>query len=113
MPVPQSRAEWHCLAAELHYATGHFIHGEHVATRGGRFTVVNPATAEPLCEVAAGDATEVERPLLRGARAQRQEKSPMSSAKKDFSCPLQRTPSRASCPSGTVIQVCLGYMKCG
>ncbi len=56
MSVPQSRAEWHRLASELRYSTGHYIHGEHVPARAGRFTVVNPATAEPLCEVAAGDA---------------------------------------------------------
>ena len=72
MPVPQSRAEWHCLAAELHYATGHFIHGEHVATRGGRFTVVNPATAEPLCVVAAGDATDIDAAVASGRRAFRE-----------------------------------------
>ena len=31
MSVPQSRAEWHRLASELRYSTGHFIHGDHVA----------------------------------------------------------------------------------
>ncbi len=72
MSVPQSRAEWHRLASELRYSTGHYIHGEHVPARAGRFTVVNPATAEPLCEVAAGDATDIDAAVASGRRAFRE-----------------------------------------
>ena len=60
MSLPQSHAEWHRLASELRYSTGHFIHGEHQAGSGACFTVVNPATAQPLCDVAAGGAAEVD-----------------------------------------------------
>jgi gamma-glutamyl-gamma-aminobutyraldehyde dehydrogenase len=69
MPVPQSRAEWHRLASGLRYSTGHFIDGEHVADGVRRFTVVNPATAEPLCEVAAGDTTDIDLAVASGLRA--------------------------------------------
>jgi len=72
MSVPQSRAEWHRLASELRYSTGHFIHGEHVPARAARFTVVNPATTEPLCEVAAGDATDIDAAVASGQRAFRE-----------------------------------------
>ena len=52
--------EWHARAARLKYAAGHFIDGEHVDSQaGGRFRVVNPATGDPLCEVSAGTAAEV------------------------------------------------------
>ena len=72
MPVPQSRAEWHRLASELRYSTGHFIHGEHVAGGADRFTIVNPATAEPLCEVAAGGAREIDAAVASAQRAFRE-----------------------------------------
>ncbi len=72
MSVPQNRAEWHRLASGLRYSTGHYIHGEHVPARTGRFTVVNPATAEPLCEVAAGDATDIDMAVASGQRAFRE-----------------------------------------
>jgi gamma-glutamyl-gamma-aminobutyraldehyde dehydrogenase len=72
MSVPQSRAEWQRLASELRYSTGLFIHGEHVPARAGRFTVVNPATTEPLCEVAAGDATDIDAAVASGQRAFRE-----------------------------------------
>ncbi len=71
MSVPQSRAEWHRLAAGLRYATGHFIHGEHVPGRAAHFTVVNPATAEPLCEVAAGGAADVDAAVASSLAAHR------------------------------------------
>lgn len=60
MTVPQTKTEWHRLASGLKYATGHFIHGEHVAGRGRRFTVVNPATMATLCEVAAGGQADID-----------------------------------------------------
>ena len=69
MSIPQSREEWQRLAAGLRYATGHFIDGEHVPPRAGRFSVVNPATAQPLCEVAAGDATDIDLAVASGQRA--------------------------------------------
>lgn len=61
--------EWHARAKALRYATGHFIDGEHVqALAGGRFTVVNPATLEPLCEVAAGTSADVDRAVASARR---------------------------------------------
>ncbi|MCE3285424.1 MAG: dhaL [Steroidobacteraceae bacterium] len=71
MTVPQSRAEWHRRAAELRYANGHFIDAEHVPARASRFTVVNPALAQPLCEVAAGDAKVVDAAVASALRAHR------------------------------------------
>jgi gamma-glutamyl-gamma-aminobutyraldehyde dehydrogenase len=54
----------------LRYETGHFIDGRHVdAAARGRFTVVNPATAEPLCEVAAGTAADIDAAVISGKRA--------------------------------------------
>jgi gamma-glutamyl-gamma-aminobutyraldehyde dehydrogenase len=69
MTLPDTRAEWEKRAAELRYATGHFIGGEHVAATAGRFTVINPATEQPLCEVAAGDAAIVDQAVESGRRA--------------------------------------------
>ncbi len=69
MSVPQSRAEWQRLAAEMSYSTGHFIDGRHVAAGDRRFTVVNPATAQPLCEVASGNAADIESAVASGQRA--------------------------------------------
>jgi gamma-glutamyl-gamma-aminobutyraldehyde dehydrogenase len=57
------------MAAELRYPTGHFIDGEHVSARDGRFTVVNPATGQPLCEVAAGTAVDIDAAVASGRRA--------------------------------------------
>jgi acyl-CoA reductase-like NAD-dependent aldehyde dehydrogenase len=58
MTVPQTRVDWQRLAAELRYETGHFIDGQPVAAGGRRFAVVNPATAETLCEVAAASGRD-------------------------------------------------------
>jgi len=69
MTQPHSRAEWQRMAAELRYPTGHFIDGEHVSARDGRFTVVNPATGQPLCEVAAGTAVDIDAAVASGRRA--------------------------------------------
>ena len=53
--------DWHKRAAELRYETRHYIDGEFVdSVAKGRFTVVNPATAEPLCEVSAGMLADVD-----------------------------------------------------
>src|SRR5512135_1402309 len=69
MTLPQTRADWQQRAAQLRYATGHFIDGEHVPARADRFTVVNPATEQPLCEVAAGTAADVDAAVASGRRA--------------------------------------------
>ena len=61
MTNPLTSSDWHQRAAALRYATGHFIDGAHVTPGGERFTVVNPATGVPLCEVAAGPAGDIDR----------------------------------------------------
>ena len=62
--------EWHARAARLRYETGHFIEGRHVdSPAGGRFTVVNPATGEPLCEASAGGAADVDLAVSAAKRA--------------------------------------------
>src|SRR6202140_4875594 len=53
--------DWHARAAAVRYETRHFIDGQFVdAAARGRFTVVNPATGEPLCEVSAGTAADID-----------------------------------------------------
>lgn len=70
MTIEYTASEWHARAKALRYATGHFIDGEHVdALAKGRFTVTNPATLEPLCEVAAGTAADIDRAVAAGRRA--------------------------------------------
>jgi acyl-CoA reductase-like NAD-dependent aldehyde dehydrogenase len=67
MLTPQ---DWHARAATLRYDTGHFIDGDSVESQDrGRFTVINPATLEPLCEVSAGTRTEVDRAVAAAKRA--------------------------------------------
>ena len=63
-------SEWQQRARALRFATGHFIDGDHVPAGAARFTVTNPATGAPLCEVAAGGAAGHEqRPLPAAERA--------------------------------------------
>ena len=70
MTSEPSKTDWHARAKTLRYATGHFIDGEHVAAlAGGRFTLVNPATLEPLCEVAAGTCADIDRAVASARRA--------------------------------------------
>ncbi len=53
--------DWHERAAKLRYETRHFIDGRYVdSVAGGRFTVVNPASGAPLCEVSAGGAADID-----------------------------------------------------
>jgi acyl-CoA reductase-like NAD-dependent aldehyde dehydrogenase len=53
--------DWHARAAALRYETRHFIDGQYVdSVARGRFTVVNPATGKPLCEVSAGTAADID-----------------------------------------------------
>ena len=65
-----STRDWHERAGALRYATGHFIDGGHEEARPGQtFVVTNPATGEPLCEVAAGTAADIDRAVASGRRA--------------------------------------------
>jgi acyl-CoA reductase-like NAD-dependent aldehyde dehydrogenase len=53
--------DWHGRAAATRYETRHFIDGQYVdSVARGRFTVVNPATGAPLCEVSAGTAADID-----------------------------------------------------
>ena len=53
--------DWHARAAGVRYETRHFIDGKFVdSVARGRFTVVNPATGAPLCEVSAGTAADID-----------------------------------------------------
>src|ERR1700722_14461867 len=53
--------DWHVRAADVRYETRHFIDGKYVdSVAGGRFTVGNPATGKPLCEVSAGTAADID-----------------------------------------------------
>ena len=48
--------------AKLDIETRLFINGEFVdAARGGRFTTINPANGEPLAEMSAGTAEDIDR----------------------------------------------------
>ena len=53
--------EWHARAAKIRYETRHFIDGAWVdSADGSRFTVINPGTGAPLCEVSAGGKAEID-----------------------------------------------------
>src|SRR3981081_2193847 len=53
--------DWHARAAGVRYETRHFIDGQYVDSVAlGPFTVVNPATGAPLCEVSAGAAADID-----------------------------------------------------
>ena len=69
MTQPLSHRDWQQRASQLRYATGHFIDGAQVAARGERFTVTNPATGLPLCEVASGTAADIDLAVAAGRRA--------------------------------------------
>src|SRR6202453_4030526 len=54
-------SDWQKRAASVRYETRHFIDGKFVdSVAKGRFTVVNPATGSPLCEVSAGTAEDID-----------------------------------------------------
>jgi acyl-CoA reductase-like NAD-dependent aldehyde dehydrogenase len=54
-------SDWHARAQNLRYETRHFIDGNFVDSKAkGRFTVVNPATGSPLCEVSAGTSEDID-----------------------------------------------------
>jgi gamma-glutamyl-gamma-aminobutyraldehyde dehydrogenase len=53
--------DWHARAARLRYETRHFIDGKFVdSVARERFTVINPATGKPLCEVSAGAGADID-----------------------------------------------------
>jgi len=65
-----SLGDWHTRATKLRFETGHFIDGQHVDSLAkGRFTVTNPATATPLCEVSAGTAADIDVAVASAKRA--------------------------------------------
>ena len=69
MTGQSTRSDWQARASALRYATGHFIDGEHVdGLAKARFTVVNPATLDPLCEVAAGTSADIDRAVTSARR---------------------------------------------
>ncbi len=62
-------ADWHARASTLKYETRHFIDGEFVdSVKGGRFAVINPATATVLCEVSAGEAADIDHAVAAAKR---------------------------------------------
>jgi gamma-glutamyl-gamma-aminobutyraldehyde dehydrogenase len=62
-------ADWHARATKINYETRHFIDGEFVdSVGGGRFPVINPATAAVLCEVSAGEAADIDRAVAAAKR---------------------------------------------
>jgi acyl-CoA reductase-like NAD-dependent aldehyde dehydrogenase len=55
-----STSDWQARAAKVRYETRHFIDGSFVdSVAKGRFSVVNPATGTPLCEVSAGTVEDI------------------------------------------------------
>ena len=62
--------EWHTRAAKLRYETRHFIDGAFVdSIARGRFTVINPATGEALCEVSAGTSADINLAVMAAKRS--------------------------------------------
>jgi acyl-CoA reductase-like NAD-dependent aldehyde dehydrogenase len=54
-------SDWQARAGRVRYETRHFIDGKLVdSVKKGRFTVVNPATGSPLCEVSAGTSEDID-----------------------------------------------------
>lgn len=54
-------SDWQARAARVRYETRHFIDGTYVdSVKKGRFTVINPATGAPLCEVSAGTEEDID-----------------------------------------------------
>jgi gamma-glutamyl-gamma-aminobutyraldehyde dehydrogenase len=66
------RNRWHSVAAaaQKRIETRLFIDGRFVdAAQGGRFTTINPATGEPLAEMSAGTADDIDRAVAAARRA--------------------------------------------
>ena len=54
--------DWHAAAARVAPQTRLFINGDFVdAADGGRLTIINPATGEGVCEIAAGNHKDINR----------------------------------------------------
>jgi gamma-glutamyl-gamma-aminobutyraldehyde dehydrogenase len=65
-----STSDWQARAARVRYETRHFIDGKFVDSAAkGRFTVVNPATGSPLCEVSAGTSEDIDRAVAAAKRS--------------------------------------------
>ena len=63
-------SDWQARAGRVRYETRHFIDGNFVdSAKKGRFTVVNPATGSPLCEVSAGTKEDIDAAVASGKRA--------------------------------------------
>jgi len=66
------RNRWHAVAAaaQKRIETRLFIDGKHAdAARGGRFTSINPANGQPLAEMSAGTAEDIDRAVAAARRA--------------------------------------------
>src|SRR5208337_4260546 len=61
---------WHARAARIRYETRHFIDGNFVDSAAReRFTVINPATGQPLCEVSAGAGADIDAAVAAAKRS--------------------------------------------
>jgi gamma-glutamyl-gamma-aminobutyraldehyde dehydrogenase len=65
-----STSDWQARASRVRYETRHFIDGKFVdSIKKGRFTVINPATGAPLCEVSAGSHEDIDAAVASGKKA--------------------------------------------
>jgi gamma-glutamyl-gamma-aminobutyraldehyde dehydrogenase len=63
-------SDWQARAGRARYETRHFIDGKFVdSVNKGRFTVVNPATGSPLCEVSAGTKEDIDAAVASAKKA--------------------------------------------
>lgn len=61
MPCPTTQAEWAALAQTLQFEGRHFIDGRYVSSVAGQtMECVNPANGAVLCQVARGQASDVD-----------------------------------------------------
>jgi gamma-glutamyl-gamma-aminobutyraldehyde dehydrogenase len=65
-----STSDWQARASRVRYETRHFIDGKYVdSVKKGRFTVTNPATGAPLCEVSAGTQEDIDAAVAAAKKA--------------------------------------------
>lgn len=64
-----TREEYSALASGMDFPRTAFIDGKYRAGNGATLKTVNPATGEPLCEIAACDATDVDTAVSHARRA--------------------------------------------
>jgi gamma-glutamyl-gamma-aminobutyraldehyde dehydrogenase len=63
-------SDWQARASRVRYETRHFIDGKYVdSVKKGRFTVINPATGAPLCEVSAGTQEDIDAAVAAAKKA--------------------------------------------